>query len=369
MILFPQCQQHCLYQWHNKSSLTALNAQAEMEAFYLKQAHRFVQDKGVISEPVNWDVAQVIDVLHQALISEHERMLAFANTCHQALGRNDFAELTAQLDALSSTSLRKQAHDQINEIYALINEEYNAVDLIEQVLREHCRDAVVKPSMAMRKECLTLQIDRLLDLVFRCELFHLAARYWEGQYIVSTRQQLLCSNTLDNQTLALRRICMLTPCVVATINTAPTLIRTVDEYHHQTRQHGLGIVDLLLIDEAGQANIHSAFALTAMAQRIVAVGDVDQIAPIRQPLTIPIEQAHYWQAGVSDADYANFSQRMITPMTGSILHVLQQKSAFSDDAPGLMLRGRYRCHQQIIELCNQMVYDNQLFLFTDARQS
>lgn len=194
------------------------------------------------------------------------------------------------------------------------------------------------------------------DLAWRAEAFHWAARYWEGQFLLSQRTRLL-SRHPNNVEEALRRMCMLTPCLVSTLHSVPQFAqidRNATDQDEQ-RSHVFGVIDLLVLDEAGQALPEMAGAAFALARRAAVIGDMKQLAPITTTSRLG-EMAIAQRAGTTlELDAIIQSRRSV--VSGSALGMARLVSRWNDaDEDGVTLRYHYRCKPSIIEYCNLLCY-------------
>jgi hypothetical protein len=232
---------------------------------------------------------------------------------------------------------------------------------------------IANNEVTLHRQAIYLIIEALLDTQYRFHMFHLAARYWEGRYLLACEEKILITSNQTNIEHGLRRLCMLTPCLVATTKSAPNLFSYRSPPGVNIGQFWLGLADLMIIDEAGQADIRDCLPLLALAKRVIAVGDIDQIPPVVGEKDITALQEHQHihlqqfcdgkNLITPDAAYAHlFAKKYLPNAGGSILHVLRNGSRFSIKKPGLMLRGHYRCQRIISQFCNEMVYDNQIFI-------
>ncbi len=196
-----------------------------------------------------------------------------------------------------------------------------------------------------------LLVEELLDHTWRLELFYWAAHYWEATFILE-QERLLFSRTPENVERALRRVCMLTPCIVSTFHSLPRLLAIDPHAIGPSQPHVLaGIADFLIIDEAGQASPNLAGPALACARRAAIVGDRFQLAPVATlSTTTDIELAR--EAGIVDYRSIAVTSRH---STGSVLQMCAPFSRWHDGgiSPGVMLRYHYRCAPTIIEYCNQ----------------
>lgn len=206
---------------------------------------------------------------------------------------------------------------------------------------------------------------QFIDLAWRAEAFHWAARYWEGEFLLAQRTRLMSAHP-NNVEAALRRLCMLTPCLVSTLHTVPQFAqidRNVTAQDEQ-RTHVFGVVDLLVLDEAGQALPEMAGAAFALAKSAAVVGDLMQLAPIStsSPLA-EIAVAH--RSGASTFLEAIVRTRR-SIVSGSALGMARLVSRWREaDDDGVMLRYHYRCKPSIIDYCNHLCYNGTLRPKTD----
>ena len=79
----------------------------------------------------------------------------------------------------------------------------------------------------------------------------------------------------------LRRFAKITPCFVSTFFMLPKVF-TAGEYEDKTWKDTplFGAIDLLIIDEAGQALPEVSSASFSLAKQALVVGDTDQIEPV-----------------------------------------------------------------------------------------
>lgn len=227
-------------------------------------------------------------------------------------------------------------------------------------------------------------LDALLDRTVRFKLFHLALRYWEGRWILETQKFQAALSGGDTRAYPFkgagekalvamyRRWAMLTPCFVSTTATLPKhFIRTARVDQKWQSLYMTGFIDTLIIDEAGQIPPFQAAPAMALAKRAVVVGDIFQIAPV---VTMPhsTDCGNAQATGVYqswwDEDHAVTNGRVVTAsarneLPGSVMRVVQSSTRYSSpDAPlpGMFLSEHRRCHRDIIQICNELVYAGRL---------
>ncbi|MGD9006900.1 MAG: AAA domain-containing protein [Desulfobacteraceae bacterium] len=191
-------------------------------------------------------------------------------------------------------------------------------------------------------------LDQLLDRTLRRRAFDVAARYWEGQWLLKTEQ---AKGTNESRAAGLHRQCMLAPVVVGTVYTLPSLFKETSS------ELALSSADLLIIDEAGQADPAVSVGLFALAKRAIVVGDVEQLKPIWR-VGVPQDMGFLRRTDLrTQADY--LSEGGLRASTGSAMAAAQKASAYSDtDGRGITLVRHYRCRPTIIEFCNRLIYDS-----------
>ena len=199
-------------------------------------------------------------------------------------------------------------------------------------------------------------IEGVLDIALRWRAFHLAARYWEATWLcwlpareaggAMERAQL----TAEDQ---LKRLVMLTPCLVSTLHSAPRLVEMYDREARASRP-GWRQVDLLVVDEAGQAAPELGAAVLALASRAVVVGDVKQLAPITQMVPALEEPA----AAACGASLDALRALRLDSYGGSVMHMATRAGSCRDPggSGGIRLRNHYRCYPTVINFCLTLMY-------------
>ena len=224
---------------------------------------------------------------------------------------------------------------------------------------EHLRDLIADAD-CNEAEAARLLVESVIDGSLRPHAFHLAARYWEGRFLEVSAGRLY-TRSEENVEKALRRICMLAPCIVSTINRVPHLFKVEAFDPEKTRHFAYGLADLLIMDESGQAVPEAGAACFALTKRALIVGDLRQLEPV------PSVQLQNEVALLSrqDVDRDSFHNYLIdtfkAPSCGSILGMAQRASSYHDRFEnGLTLLFHYRCVKPIIDYCNTLSYGNSL---------
>lgn len=206
----------------------------------------------------------------------------------------------------------------------------------------------------------------IIDLVWRPRAFHLAGRYWEGRFLLAQRERLFSRHPLNVEE-SLRRLCMLTPCLVSTLHNVANCFRfQVPHGEDPNHSHLLSVIDLLVIDEAGQASPELAGAALLLARRAAVVGDLKQLAPIWNHNDLSEVAIAASVGGFDQINALRQSRRSVAD--GSVLAAARMVSRWrEDDDLGITLRYHYRCRPSIIGYCNALCYERKLVAQTQEQ--
>jgi hypothetical protein len=188
----------------------------------------------------------------------------------------------------------------------------------------------------------------ILDTQQRHRAFCLATHYWEGRWLQEVRARQQAPREPDQR--AHMRLAMLAPCHVVTCFSLP---RAADVL--LPKSSGL-LLDLLIVDEAGQVSPEVGAAAFTFARHALVVGDSYQLEPV---WNVPdwIDRANLAHHDISP-DHA--AAQGLSAATGSVLNVAQAACGLRQFAlphpPGLFLTEHRRCVDPIIEYCNELAY-------------
>ena len=224
--------------------------------------------------------------------------------------------------------------------------------------------------------------DSLLDMTWRHMAFQKAMRYWEGRWIIDAEavqeDRISTNNGRTATEVRFRRWCMLTPCLIMTAHSLPKYFRFTskgqgDEY---ISNFLFDYIDLLIMDEAGQVAPHVGAAVFALANRAVVVGDIYQIEPFSK-LTRGTDRANsiradlsgFWRDGYPATTHVVSDPGTGAPQ-GSIMRLAQMAtmsvSPGTEKEPGIFLSEHRRCRSEIVEYCNELIYQGRLDPLTPA---
>ncbi|TNC94057.1 MAG: hypothetical protein FD121_1633, partial [Gallionellaceae bacterium] len=189
---------------------------------------------------------------------------------------------------------------------------------------------------------------KIVDVVLRPLTFHLAARYWEAQWLLG----LASTKPGADRRTDLRRLAMLFPCMVSTLHSAPKLLTAKDGPL-------FGFLDLLIIDEAGQAAPELGAAVLSLARQAIVVGDMKQLSPVSS-VTEEVD-ARLVQDRFGKSLLDQWRRRGADAASGSIMKLAVTGCSRSEMTAdhgmrGLLLREHYRCARSIINICIDLLY-------------
>lgn len=290
---------------------------------------------------------------NQALGSDHD--------CVDAV----MADLSGRMDACrnqldkfaSMMTTNRCSHSAINNIIHAISDQYGHSDKVNKIIDDYYKNSSKYESAG------TQFIDRILDLTVRYELYWLAVHYNECQWIKRLEAHRFASNYLKNVygKFLFDEIKFICPCIVSTFFRAPKLF----EFKHKDglRNYNYILVDLLIVDEAGQVSPEIGLPTFALAKRAVVVGDTKQIPPVHSvPKTT---DDTYWKRNVR-SKRLHSQRNLLSCSKSSIMAIAETHcqyeriSAQGIKKSGLFLNEHRRCVDEIIDYSNQLIYGGEL---------
>lgn len=203
-----------------------------------------------------------------------------------------------------------------------------------------------------------------LDPTARYIEFWLAVHYFECRWI--EKEDLPVGNqrgkSFDNILKSFyRRLALVAPCQVMTFYMLPKNFRA---YNGNTKKtfHLYNEIDLLIVDEAGQATPEIAAPSFALARKAIVVGDESQLPPV-WGIPRAVDIAIALQHGVigRKEEFATLSESGLNCSESSVMKVAKQACPYrKEPVRGLFLCEHRRCYDEIIQFCNELVYKQHL---------
>jgi hypothetical protein len=240
----------------------------------------------------------------------------------------------------------------------------------QQAARAHVQLARLKAAYDAVRACLpepaaiTVEsVQHALDVGPRHDAFRWATHYWEAKYLVELEQsggRVIDTVGRDGLERQYRRLAKLWPCFVSTLYVLPHRFTG----WNQVDLPLYNVIDLLIVDEAGQVPPEVGAVSFTLAKRALVVGDVDQLAPIHGvEKVVDGPNALRHQLVRDEHEQDAFLSSGMAASRGSLMTLAQRATAFAkypERGRGLFLREHRRCLPQIIQICNEMKYDGRL---------
>ncbi|WP_344803969.1 DEAD/DEAH box helicase [Allohahella marinimesophila] len=256
---------------------------------------------------------------------------------------------------------------QIERIQRFSQQYFEQKHQLDEWILRHQPDAFADQDHSEQHlESLRERLEDILDCSLRFTAFKLATHYWEARWLEETRS-FVDSKDADRKSPAKtlrkwRRYAKLTPCFVSTFYMVPTFFTAFEKTDALWKDIPLfGEIDLLIVDEAGQALPEVAAASFALAKQALVVGDTDQIEPVwNVPVGIDHANLKRFELLRDETDHEEFWLKSgLMASGGNVMTVAQRQSRFhqfENLQRGLYLTEHRRCHDSIISYCNDLVY-------------
>lgn len=203
------------------------------------------------------------------------------------------------------------------------------------------------------------EINNLIDTKIRYVEFWLAVhinecRFLEDEYKVTEKQK--ATNYRNVIEKFYKRIALLSPCFVMTVYKMPSNFNCCGGYLFD-------YIDLLIFDEAGQCSPEIAAAGFSLAKKAIVVGDECQIPPVYNLDTVmDITLAMQNKVIAKESDFEKLADCGLSCSQGSVMKAAKKSCIYSsnDKIRGMFLCEHRRCYDEIIDYCNELVYDGLL---------
>lgn len=209
------------------------------------------------------------------------------------------------------------------------------------------------------------KLNDYLDVKIRAPMFGIADWYWSGMWLIEMAERLKSqvddSRGCKKLELKYRRFSKLAPCFVSNFHMAPSFF---------TAWQGedvpmWNVIDLLIVDEAGQVSPDIGAGMFAFAKRAIVVGDTFQIEPVWN-IGETTDRSNAVKFGLisrpDDIRYETLAMNGYTPASGNLMTMAGRACDVRkfEDIRGLFLTEHRRCVPELIAYCNALVYAKRL---------
>ena len=195
-------------------------------------------------------------------------------------------------------------------------------------------------------------------------LFLLAARFWEGRWLLEMQQRRADGNNrssrgqLSTTTEDWRCRAMLTPTFVSTLAMLPRFFR----YDRESERPP---IDFLIFDEASQVSPELGAGCLALASRALIVGDDQQLEPVwNVPPHVDLSNASQHELIGRDQNrgLAELTRMGLLASNGSLMRLSLRCSKYNDGGTtvGVFLSEHRRSVPEIVAACNALAYRDRL---------
>jgi hypothetical protein len=208
------------------------------------------------------------------------------------------------------------------------------------------------------------KINELFDIRLRYIMFWLAAHYYECKWVLKENYPTEKQRGKDYANVLnmfYHRLALIAPCMVGTCYKLPSKFKAYDK-NDKVNFYLYDFADLLIIDEAGQVSPEVAAPMFSLAKRAIIVGDEHQIPPVwgtSRALDITFAR----QEGIiqNDRDFDALAERGLCCSESSVMRAAANACKYEKyDNKGLFLSEHRRCYDEIINYCNELVYNKRL---------
>lgn len=280
----------------------------------------------------------------------------------------------------------KMARQRLKVLAGRQGTEHSVVSAHRDDAKQARQQAIGSKDRLARSETLTLWEDAaesVLHAKARPTWFWLALHVREGEWL-QLMEQRERTNARDGRSFEkvkdqLHRRSLIAPVMVATLHRLPKVMSYWDA-QRQAEMPLLNALDWLIVDEAGQCAPDIAAASVSLTQRLIALGDLQQLEPV---WSVEEREDHGNRVAsglITAAELHSDKNRRITDSgsstsSGSLLALAQHSTHFvgKDDrlqslGKGLWLTEHRRCHPAIIGYCNELAYQGTLKSLTEINE-
>ncbi len=233
-----------------------------------------------------------------------------------------------------------------------------AKTIIKQLTLKNCRLPLINNDHLIRFD--PYELNNLIDTNVRYVEFWIAVhinecRFLEGDFMVTENQR--GCNFKSVLERFYRQIALISPCFVMTLYKFP------EYFYSNDAGYLFDFIDLLILDEAGQCSPEIAAASFSLAKKAIVVGDECQLQPVHN-IDFWLDTTLALQSELinTDSEMDKLIEFGLSCSNGNVMRIAKKscKYRYNDKIRGLFLSEHRRCYDEIIEYCNELVYDGLL---------
>ncbi len=228
----------------------------------------------------------------------------------------------------NTSAAYKQTQATLQTMYHALKQHQTNINKLQTWIQTHASTNQALPEKMQKIQDL---VNLILDCQLRFQSFKLASHYWEARWLAETKT--FVQNNDDDKkspkkTLRkLHRYAKLTPCFVSTFYMLPNMF-TPGEYQDRVWKDTplFSSIDLLIVDEAGQALPEVSAASFSLAKQALVVGDTDQIEPVWS-VSSSVDKANLEHLGLvtQEHTYEDFwLESGLLASSGNIMRIAQR---------------------------------------------
>ncbi|WP_195469431.1 AAA domain-containing protein [Clostridium sp. D43t1_170807_H7] len=213
------------------------------------------------------------------------------------------------------------------------------------------------------EECSLEKINEYIDTRVRYIEFWLSVHYYECRwllkedYITANKRGKNLVNVIES---LYSRLAMISPCMVMTFFMLPKQFK-VYYSNEKISSYLYNFIDLLIVDEAGQVSPEIAAASFALAKKAIVVGDEKQIPPV-WGISNALDKSLAIRNNIlnEEISFENLLEFGQNCSQSSVMKIAVNSCHYDKEEKGLFLSEHRRCYNEIVEYCNELVYNGRL---------
>lgn len=252
---------------------------------------------------------------------------------------------------------------EIRRMQSIIQKVQESKEKYENIIKELEKYDMIKNDMRKNKIITDKnELDSWLDTHTRYIAFWISVHYYEARWLEGENQLSEKQKRTNFENVIKKyyqRLALITPCMVMTFYMLPKQFEVWDG----TRKTYLyNTIDLLIVDEAGQASTEIAACSFALAKKAVVFGDEYQIPPVWGIERALDKSLAIQEKVISNQNEFEFLEKYgITASSSNVMKVACKSCKYEKyGEKGLLLTEHRRCFDDIIEYCNNLVYNGKL---------